>query len=61
MGSWDCENYICPKVTNRESIIITDHRMANSCEGALRGQQHIISKYNPSTPSNMSLEGGIKV
>ena len=50
MGSWNCENYICPKVTNRESIIITGHRMANSCEGALRGHQHIISKYDPSTP-----------
>ena len=59
MGSWDCENYICPKVTKRESII--GHRMANSCEGVLRGQQHIISKYYPSTPGNMSLEDGIKV
>ena len=42
MGSWDCENYICPKVTKRKSII--GHRMANSCEGVLRGQQLIISK-----------------
>ena len=61
MGSWDCENYICPKVTKRESIIITGHRMANSCEGVLRGRQLIISKYDPSTPSNISLEVGIKV
>ena len=43
MGSWDCaENYLCPKVTKMESII--GHRIAYSCEGVLRGQQHIISK-----------------
>ena len=42
-----------------ESII--GHRMAYSFEGVLRGQQHIISKYDPSTRSNMSLEGGNKV
>ena len=42
MGSWDCENYICPKVTKRESK--NGHRMASSCEGVQRGQQLIKSK-----------------
>ena len=38
----DRENYIYPKVTNKESII--GHRINYNEVGALRGQRHLPSK-----------------
>lgn len=43
--TWDRENYIFPKVTKMGSI--TGHKIVYNGAQALRGQRHLLKKFNP--------------